>query len=229
MTMPQTLNAIARELGHGHALSCVPEGFVSIWQLQGEWQRVGTERNLAQYAAGRPEFAGLTGWRQGTVVPEEIHRFTWTDGDVYGLRHVTGTGRMRVFACEHYQHPRTLVQVLGIELWSGTPAPRMLVRVRGHSEVYLREDGTHRVDGVGLWLAEDATTPEDRGERLDRLDYLWWIDQNLGPVYGADTLLRLLRDRAEALARAREEQEREAREWARQVAEAAAREGAIGR
>jgi len=229
MTMPQTLNAIARELGHGHALSCVPEGFVSIWQLQGEWQRVGTERNLAQYAAGRPEFAGLTGWRQGTVVPEEIHRFTWTDGDVYGLRHVTGTGRMRVFACEHYQHPRTLVQVLGIELWSGTPEPRMLVRVRGTAAVHLREDSPHEAYGVGFRLAEDATTPEDRGERLDRLDYLWWIDQNLGPVQHEEELLRLLSVRAEAIARVREEQEREAREWARQVAEAAEREEAMGR
>ena len=51
MTMPQALNAIARELGHGHALSYVPEDMVSIWTLQAEWLRTGTERNLAQYAA----------------------------------------------------------------------------------------------------------------------------------------------------------------------------------
>lgn len=204
MTTVEAMNALAKELAHGHALSCVPEGMCSIWQLQAEWLKEGTRRNLAQYAAGRPEFAGLTGWREGELVPPEIHRFTWTSGSVHGLYHVTGTGRMRVFACEHYQHPRRLDQVLGIELWSGSPYPRMLVRVRGTSTVHLREDGQHVAEGVQFRLVEDKTREEDRGERLDRLYYLWWLDQNLGHVTDAEELLPLLAARAETLARARE-------------------------
>ncbi len=205
--MTEVLNAIARKLAHGHALAEVPESMVSIWELQAEWLKQGTRRNLAQYAAGRPEFCGLTGWLQGQYVPPEIHQFTWTRGQVYGLWHTTGTGRMRILACEEYYHPQQLRQVMVVELWAGKPYPRVLVRIRGTATVHLCEDGHHRVEGVEFRLEEDYTREKDRSERLDRLAYLWWLDQHVGHVYGADALLPLLQARAEQLAREREEEE----------------------
>lgn len=202
------MNAIAKHLGHGHALDEVPDDVISIWQLQAHWILAGTQRNIMQYAQARPEFCGLAGWREGEFVPPEIHRFTWTNGSVHGLYHATGTGRMRVFACEHYYHPRKLHQVMGVELWAGKPYPRVLVRVRGTAIVHLREDGQHLVEGVAFRLEDDYTREEDRSERLDRLAYLWWLDQHVGHVQYAEALLPLLQARAEQLAREREEAER---------------------
>lgn len=208
MTMPQVLNAIARKLAHGHALAVVPEGMVSIWELQSAWRQTGKTRNLVYYALDMPYLRGLEGWRE-TVIPPK------TEGEtpLIQLRHITGTGRMRVESWERYVPKGTLDQHVLLELWSGNPHPRRMIQVHGEATVRLNPEGAHQAESVQFYLVSDETTEEDRGERLDRLSYLWWLHTEVGPiVWGADALLPLLEARAEELRRVREAEEAAERE-----------------
>lgn len=194
MRMTEALNKLARELGHGHALDNVPDETVSIWQLQADWRKRGKTRNLFYYAMDMPYLCGMEGWREEKI----------DDGKC--LVHVTGTGRMKIRVCE-IVHGTELRQDLYVELWAGGDEPRMVVTIHGVANVRLAVDGNHTSDDVWLHLYSDRTTPEDTGDRVDRLEYMLWLNEHVAPIVGAEKLLALIEANAEELARTREEQE----------------------
>lgn len=173
-----TANAIARALGHGHALpKAVAADLWSIRALHYRWKAEGANRN-DQMLAEQQGVPGLEGW----AAVEGLYNgpYASTYRSIVALEHQTATGRLLVSIIDDGRlREACLIFCAGPAEPGGVPG--LVLRLTFHPELL------HNLNAS----MEITVYPEFLEGRPDRLELLWKIDEELD-----DCILRALELRA---------------------------------